>query len=414
MRICVIDLLFCWPPRGGADVDIYNVLKELKNLGNDILLITIKTESLTRGNVPNNFDEFNISLIKTEFLTRKSLISIKPELLKVVKEFSPEIIIVGNSFFLKPIVTSWLDEKIPIVWRQYAYELVCQKDIQRFRDNSPCTLDYLSFPNTCMRCFLAHSKHRFTSPSIDPWLEEFLSAEAYSRNYYKIFVSSLKKIQAIWIYSDPMKKVWNKYHPEVVSIPGGIDAKLFYPVEGKKQDENIIRILASGRIQDETKGFSYLVKACESLRKDFPNIEVICTSPWQSGYPPWVNFIGWRSYYQLSEIYRIADICVVPSIWEEPFGLVTLEAMACGVPVVASNIGGLKEIIIDEKTGLLFTPGDSDSLKEKLKRLISDQRLREKIKELTRNYVVSKYSWDKVVKKYYLKQIEKIIQKSQF
>jgi glycosyltransferase involved in cell wall biosynthesis len=68
---------------------------------------------------------------------------------------------------------------------------------------------------------------------------------------------------------------------------------------------------------------------------------------------------------------------VVPSVWPEPFGIVVLEALAAGRPVVGSSIGGIPEIVRDEREGLLVVPGDVRSLSAALDRLIHDDRLRD-------------------------------------
>jgi glycosyltransferase involved in cell wall biosynthesis len=68
-------------------------------------------------------------------------------------------------------------------------------------------------------------------------------------------------------------------------------------------------------------------------------------------------------------------VAVVPSLYE-PFGLVALEALACGVPVIASAVGGLKEIVLDGESGLLVPPGDVSALARALRLLLTDDSLR--------------------------------------
>ena len=78
---------------------------------------------------------------------------------------------------------------------------------------------------------------------------------------------------------------------------------------------------------------------------------------------------------QMPEFWNSLNVAVVPSLYE-PFGLVALEAMACGVPVVASDVGGLREIVQDGESGLLVPPGDAASLAQTLRTLLTDEPLR--------------------------------------
>ena len=89
-----------------------------------------------------------------------------------------------------------------------------------------------------------------------------------------------------------------------------------------------------------------------------------------------LRFLGVRD--DMEKILRASDIAVVPSLWEEAFGLVAAEASACGVSLVASDIGGLPEVVIDGQSGILVPPGDAEALLNGIERLIhnSDERKR--------------------------------------
>ena len=78
----------------------------------------------------------------------------------------------------------------------------------------------------------------------------------------------------------------------------------------------------------------------------------------------------------INEIWQLIDIAVVPSTEPEPFGLVAIEAMFASKPVIASNHGGLAEIVINNKTGILFKPNDINNLKNSLESLISSEEKR--------------------------------------
>lgn len=82
----------------------------------------------------------------------------------------------------------------------------------------------------------------------------------------------------------------------------------------------------------------------------------------------------------LAAVYRSADALVFPSSWDEPFGLVPIEAMACGTPVVATMAGGASEFLADGGNCLAFRPGDADGLAAALRRLAADEQLRARLR----------------------------------
>jgi glycosyltransferase involved in cell wall biosynthesis len=87
-----------------------------------------------------------------------------------------------------------------------------------------------------------------------------------------------------------------------------------------------------------------------------------------------IRFLGFRDDTEL--ILKASDIVVVPSIWEEAFGLIIAEALACGVPVIGSAIGGIPEVVLDQQTGILTTPGGADELAQAIEQLVHDRTLR--------------------------------------
>lgn len=88
-----------------------------------------------------------------------------------------------------------------------------------------------------------------------------------------------------------------------------------------------------------------------------------------------IYFLGRVSQKDIGEVYSAADVFVAPSVWDEPFGITVVEALAAGLPVVASSVGGIPEIV-NEDVGILVPPGDSDALAAALRKLLQDERLR--------------------------------------
>ena len=173
------------------------------------------------------------------------------------------------------------------------------------------------------------------------------------------------------------------------AAPMGVDIGLFKPhsraearaVLGIGQDERVV--LSVGRIEP-FKGTDVLVRALALLRESQgvrllvvggrhgePGVEWLRETARSSGAS---GLLDWRAavpQYELPAYYAAADVCAVPSL-HETFGLVALEAMACGRPVVASRAGGLRELVRHGETGLLCEPGDASGLAEALGTLLSD------------------------------------------
>jgi glycosyltransferase involved in cell wall biosynthesis len=89
--------------------------------------------------------------------------------------------------------------------------------------------------------------------------------------------------------------------------------------------------------------------------------------------------LGPRPHAGVLEAFRRCAIAVVPSIWEEPFGMVALEAMEAGRPVVASSVGGLADLVVHGESGLLVPPGDTAALREAIMRLLTDRSLADRM-----------------------------------
>jgi glycosyltransferase involved in cell wall biosynthesis len=103
-----------------------------------------------------------------------------------------------------------------------------------------------------------------------------------------------------------------------------------------------------------------------------------------------VHFLGNQRHVQ--PYMQAADCFVCPSLWEEAAGLVNLEALACGLPVVASRIGGIPELVEDGRTGLLFPAGDAEALADGIARLADDRELRQRMSREARSTALECFS----------------------
>jgi glycosyltransferase involved in cell wall biosynthesis len=116
------------------------------------------------------------------------------------------------------------------------------------------------------------------------------------------------------------------------------------------------------------------------------------------GLGPRARFLGNQS--EVQPYMQAADCLVCPSVWEEAAGLVNIEGLACGLPVLASRIGGIPEIVDHEVSGLLFTPGDDAELAAAARRLHDRPGLRESMSHAARRIAVERYSIESRIEEY--------------
>ncbi len=113
-----------------------------------------------------------------------------------------------------------------------------------------------------------------------------------------------------------------------------------------------------------------------------------------------VRFVGWRSSDEVADLLENSGVVLVPSLWSEPFGLVAAEAAAQGRPVIASRVGGLPEVVIDQQTGLLVEPGDILGLVGTLNGLLADPGRVHDLGAAARHHAVAHLGFDACVDRY--------------
>lgn len=189
----------------------------------------------------------------------------------------------------------------------------------------------------------------------------------------------LKLSNATW------EKEWLKENINIDSklLINGVNTKMFYPVEVEK-NPNEIRILCSGDSR-EMKGTKTILEAIEIAKKEEPKI--LLDSYYGKGIPQ----------EKMAEKYSSADIFVEGS-WQAGWNNPVAEAMACAVPVVCTDIGGVKDFAFHGKTALLVPPKNPEVMASATLRLIRDEKLREKLRENAYQHI-KQFDWDKSAKR---------------
>lgn len=212
-------------------------------------------------------------------------------------------------------------------------------------------------------------------------------------------------------------------------VPNGIDLSAYRSVDAgslvhfrrrfARDGEAIVFFV--GRLVHE-KGVQTLVQAAPRVLSEFPNVRFVIAGrgpmhaqlqslALQLGVAKHFNFVGFVSDEDRDRLYQVADVAVFPSLYE-PFGIVALEAMAAGTPVVASDTGGLAEVVDARETGLVHGPGDPESLAEALRYIL---RYPDEAAVWARNAqrkVHTLFSWDNVARET-LRVYERIVSERQ-
>ena len=274
-----------------------------------------------------------------------------------VDAWRPEAVLVADGFFMKPAVISALTH-YPVAVRYYAHELVCHRSLLHMLDGAPCPNAYPRTPDRCRACALEGLAAAIKSGIHTAWTEEYLAAKAYAPEFFETQRAALKSAACAVVSNEAMAKEARACFGHVFVVPGGVDLAAFppSPMPERGGTERKI-ILMAGRGEDPAKGWAVLRAAGERLAERRNDFEIRVTLPRDEPGPEWFRPLGWLSREELHGQYAAADICVTPSLWEEPFGLVALEAMASGRPVCASRVGGLSHIVSDGETGILFPRG---------------------------------------------------------
>src|SRR5581483_9739932 len=165
-------------------------------------------------------------------------------------------------------------------------------------------------------------------------------------------------------------------------IPPGVDV----PVEPGEPDEPP-HVLYAGRLSAE-KGVLELVEAARGLP-----LVVAGDGPLRDRLP---RALGWVPHDELLRLYVRAAVVACPSR-REGFGVACAEAMAHARPVVAADVGGLRDLVVDGETGLLVPPGDVGALRRALERLLGDADLRRRLGKSARQRILERFTWERAV-----------------
>jgi len=192
---------------------------------------------------------------------------------------------------------------------------------------------------------------------------------------------------------------------DIEIIHNGVDHQAYTPDESFRSPDPLVVCVT--RLK-KYKGVHLLLRAMEAVKKEIPNVKLIVTG--RGDYEPKlrqltrqlhlngiVEFTGFIGTAEKVDLYRRAQIVVNPSA-KEGWGLTVIEANACGTPVIAAEVPGLRESVIQHETGVLYPHSDTKALSTAIIRLLKDTELRRKMGEKSRKWA-KEFSWQKATEK---------------
>lgn len=371
MRLLLIN--YEYPPLGGgAGNATANIARELATMGNDVVVLTSAFKNLPRHEQVDGFTIIRVPVLR-RYMDRCSpfemvtfTISATFAAIRLVPSWKPDASI---AFFGIP--------SAPISWvLKFIYHIPYLVSLRGG--------DVPGFPLTELATY-----HLLTRPIIHFFWRHATYVVANSEGLRSIAQGSISNKQ-------------------IEMIPNGVDTEKFYPAPTNPERSsglNQVRLLIVGRLVRQ-KGLDILFKAMTQFTST--TLEIVGDGQAKNDLESLattlnlnsrVHFVNWLVREHLLGHYHSADIFVFPSR-AEGMPNVLLEAMASGLPVIATQIAGNEELVQDGETGLLIPVEDVDALSQALSRLIADPALRRRMGAAGRARVERDYSWRHVAKSY--------------
>lgn len=240
----------------------------------------------------------------------------------------------------------------------------------------------------------SHAAYEYGKPAIQPFID---------------------RLDGKIVVSEAARSTVASYFPgEYVVIPNGVEYSRFAgddfaPIA--EFDDGKPNVLFVGRLE-KRKGFKYLLHAFRFIKAAVPDARLIVVGKYDDEEVEpfqWyvqhheledVHFVGYVPGDDLPRYYRTADVCCAPSTGFESFGIILLEAMASGTPVIASSIPGYRDVLTDGKEGRLVPPGDVDELASATIALLNDRDRRQRMGRAGQE-TARAYRWEVIAQRVY-------------
>lgn len=398
-RIAILSFLFNWRSTGGGIIHTVELAQFLRRAGYNLEVFAPRFDPWSIGQIdescpigvtqlPFEIDDWNAATIRTRFR-------------EAVDEFNPDHVVITDCWNFKPHLAQAMTGYSYFL-RMQAQELLCPLNNLRLlpADDGPptqCPADQLSQPETCFSCLI---KQGHISGELHK-AERQLSGVGCDE-YIELLKDSIKNAAAVLTLNPDVAERFREHADRVEVVTWGMDTSRFpSPRTSRIHTSGPVRILFAGVATEAIKGFEVLHEACRRLRDSRSDLELIVTHDPPGQIDEFTTSVGWKTQAELPSVYANCDIVAVPTIAQDGLSRTSVEAMASGLPVIASRLGGIPYSVEDEVTGLLCNPGDPADWCEKLQRLTDNPELRERMGQAGRREFEDRFTWEGVIERDY-------------
>ncbi|RLE75408.1 MAG: hypothetical protein DRZ80_02840 [Thermoprotei archaeon] len=349
------------PDTGGVARHVDDLANLLVEKGYKVGVITRKKKERSK----RKYMIFEVS--RLNYLRLLSNVRGKGGVFEKLRAFQPDIVHAHHAFTPTPLFTLWAAKtfNLPAILTNHSAYFCDYEYLLK-------TIGYIGFP---FRTFIEKA-------------DIIVSVSKISKNFIKHFTTK-----------------------DVIVIPNGVNVTRFSPrVNGlRDQIDSDLVILYVSRIV-RRKGPHLLVEALRYVRKRIPSVKLLIVG--EGSFEEYlrrrvydldlrknVEFLGRVPDEELPKIYNSADIFVLPSVYGESFGIVILEAMSSGLPVIVSNVGGLREIVKNNVDGIILDRNNPIEIYEKIMFLYHNKEFRNMLSYNARKKVLKLYDWRIILEK---------------
>ena len=392
MKILLINN--CHYRRGGADVVYLNTGDLLESRGHDVAYFSTKSPY----NYPSPYSEFfinDIDALKLNFVEQLVFMPRKlyswqssRNLRKIIDHFKPDLAHIhlykgGLTAAILPVLRK---SKIPTVITLHDYSLLCPRNIMIDGNGNICERCLTA---TRLNCIYHRCNRKNLYYSIVNYLEFVLNNDIFNPKYYFRKIICVSKFNYLKhslhpLFGDRFLHLYN-----------------FYPLlsQSNPNTKKGNYLLFYGRLAPE-KGVMTLINTWKRLGKDVQlkiigegGMSAMIKDEIRDNNLSNIEFLGFRKGEELFGYIRNASFVLVPSEWYENNPLTIVEAYSSGKPVIGSNIGGIPELVLEGKTGYLFSMGDSAELEEKINKAVNmDDNEYQTMSETAYRFACDKFS----------------------